>query len=554
MGKIVLDRRFFLMWLVPVVVAFFATEAHGFQETLWHVLKVAFYGFLVFYIYYLLLSLIKSPRLVRVAKNAMLCLDLGLTFVDLYASYYFQMAFTRSLVGTILATNLRESGEFFESMVLPHLGFIGFYWIACLLFLYMVRVQIPLQPKQNLKIFTGSFCIFWAHNIGVFYLQDRHSFLINPNIPTRVMPIVKEIYAMVSVLEQYQQSKAIYTNLKQPYPKDYLSVEKNSVPNVVLVIGESASRHFMEVYGYSVPNTPHLSKLKTEKNLYLFNNAISPFANTLPVFQVLLNYGNMESQNTPWWSQRNLGRIFEMAGYQTFWIDSQDDLGNHLGFSLVSYSFNKRYWSNGPTDVPNATLDEWVIGAFEQRAKSQLTSKNFMIFHLFGSHFTYTKRFPKSFTKFTPADIPYQNLHVQNEADKQIVADYVNSLYYNDQVLSDIFNLFKNKDAIIFYLSDHAEDVYQSAHYSGHKCSNYGVEIPFMIYVTDTFKQKHPDKLKRISEALNKPFMSDDLIHSLLPLVGIHTKDNLESKNLFSPQFDTHRKRVYCNSNVYKSH
>lgn len=40
--------------------------------------------------------------------------------------------------------------------------------------------------------------------------------------------------------------------------------------------------------------------------------------------------------------------------------------------------------------------------------------------------------------------------------------------------------------------------------------------------------------------------MSDDLIHSLLPLVGIHTKDEIESKNLFSPKFDAQRKRAVC--------
>ncbi len=80
----------------------------------------------------------------------------------------------------------------------------------------------------------------------------------------------------------------------------------------------------------------------------------------------------------------------------------------------------------------------------------------------------------------------------------------------------------------------------------GHRCSKAGLEIPFMIYVSDIFKEKHPKKVKLIKNALNKPFMSDDLIHSLLPLVGIHTKDEIESKNLFSPKFDAQRKRAVC--------
>nr|WP_260321724.1 sulfatase-like hydrolase/transferase [Helicobacter sp. NHP19-012] len=159
---------------------------------------------------------------------------------------------------------------------------------------------------------------------------------------------------------------------------------------------------------------------------------MSPFANTYAVFQVLLNYSDRENAKIPWYQQKNLGSVFKAADYSTFWLDAQDDLENNPSFSLWSYPFNKRYWSNGPTDVPNASLDEWLIKAFNERAKSQLTSKNFLLFHLFGSHYTYASRFPKDFAKFTPKDIPYQGLHVKNEKDKQVVADYVDSLYYTD--------------------------------------------------------------------------------------------------------------------------
>ncbi|BEG57919.1 hypothetical protein NHP21005_16070 [Helicobacter sp. NHP21005] len=116
---------------------------------------------------------------------------------------------------------------------------------------------------------------------------------------------------------------------------------------------------------------------------------ISPFANTYAVFQVLLNYSDRENANIPWHQQKNLGSVFKAAGYQTFWLDAQDDLENNPSFSLWSYPFDKRYWSNGPTDVPNASLDEWLIKAFNERAKSQLGAKNFLLFHLFGSHAGY---------------------------------------------------------------------------------------------------------------------------------------------------------------------
>ncbi|WP_240451636.1 phosphoethanolamine transferase [Helicobacter felis] len=551
----VLDRRFWLMWLAPIVASFFSVDVQVWEEMFWHVLKVAFYSLLVFYVFYFLVEWLRFPKLAQFLKNTMLILSLGLNFIDFFASCYFHMGFTPSLVGTLLATNIRESREFLQSMVFPHMGFVLGYLAACAGFLYLVRFELILSIKQSLQTFLVLFVAFWAHNIGAFYLQKRHSFLINPNIPTRVIPVVKEIYAIVFHLKEYAQSKEIYSSLKKPYPKDYVHVDADSVSNVVLIVGESASRNFMGVYGYGVPNTPFLSALARDdaQNLFVFRDVISAFANTYSTFKTLLNYGDVENSATPWFLQKKLGRIFNLAGYQTFWIDAQDDLENNRSFALWSYPFTHRIWGNGPLDVPNATLDEWLVEAFNQRAKSKLASKNFILFHLFGSHATYTSRFPKDFAKFTPAQIPYRGLHVKNEQDKQIVADYVNSLYYTDHVLEEIFKLFKDKDAVIVYLSDHAQDIFESSDTYGHRCSDYGVEIPFVIYVSDLFKQKHPQKVQQLAQALNKPFMSDDLIHTLLSLAGIHTRDNLESKNLLSAKFDIGRKRVYCGNHVLKT-
>uniref|UniRef100_UPI001F09A880 sulfatase-like hydrolase/transferase n=1 Tax=Helicobacter sp. L8 TaxID=2316078 RepID=UPI001F09A880 len=182
---------------------------------------------------------------------------------------------------------------------------------------------------------------------------------------------------------------------------------------------------------------------------------ISAFANTYSVFETLLNYADMEHHSIPWFQQKNLGRIFNLAGYKTFWIDAQDDLSRNNVFAFVAHPFTHKYWANGTFDIQNSTQDGWTLEVFKDHVQPQLTAKNFIVFHLFGSHAIYNRRFPKAYAKFTPADIPYQGLHIKDEKDKQIVADYVNSLYYTDHVLEEIFKLFEDKDALIIYLSDH---------------------------------------------------------------------------------------------------
>ncbi|RVY30307.1 phosphoethanolamine transferase [Helicobacter pylori] len=277
----------------------------------------------------------------------------------------------------------------------------------------------------------------------------------------------------------------------------------------------------------------------------MFSDTISKEAHTSEVFESLLNYSNAET-NKPWYHYHNMIDIFKRSHYETFWLEKQIVDQWSLVQDLVSSRSKNRYYILGNYGA----YDEELVKFYSKNVQPQLKSKNFIVFHLLGSHSWYADRFPKSFAKFKPSDLSFSNLHANSDRDKQIVADYVNSLYYNDFVLNGIFNLFKDKDAIVFYLSDHAQDIFESGPTYGHRCSKVALEIPFMIYVSDIFKEKHPEKVKLIKNALNKPFMSDDLIHSLLPLVGIHTKDEIESKNLFSPKFDSQRKRAVCHDSM----
>lgn len=117
------------------------------------------------------------------------------------------------------------------------------------------------------------------------------------------------------------------------------------MPNVVLIVGESAFRDFMGVYGYVVPNTPNLNALVNGggggdlPNLFVFDNVISSFGNTEENFEVLLNYADTETQPTPWYNQRDLGDIFNLAGYSTFWLDNQYPARDNSATELLPRRF-----------------------------------------------------------------------------------------------------------------------------------------------------------------------------------------------------------------------
>ncbi len=522
------------------------------------VLKVAFYSGAFFYTLYALFALL-PPNFQEWAKNVLLALSLICAFIRFFAGYVFNMDFNQVLLQTLYNTNLAETLAFLKSQTSSILLILALIF-GCALFLWVCRFEWVISRRLNLFLLGFIGFGIGAHVGRTAYLSAQIGSLnLAPPEVLDTLPLIKETRAVYFSLQA--GSSVVQNALNQPYPKDYLKVDVDSVPNVVLIVGESASKNFMGIYGYPVPNTPFLSGLEERErererektnslnlpNLFVFDNVISAFSNTEANFQVLLNYSDTENAKIPWYRQKDLGGVFKLAGYQTFWLDNQYPARSSSATELLPRRFGVVLWTSSFN-----TDDMSLLDLFNTKVHPKLDAKNLIVFHLMGSHLLYKDRFPLSFAKFTPKDIPYQGLHVQNDKDKQIIADYVNSLYYTDHVLGEIFKLFQDKDAIIVYLSDHAQDIFESSNTYGHKCSNFGVEIPFVIYVTDTFKQKHPDKVKAIAEAINKPFMSDDLIHSLLPIVGIHTKDNLESKNLFSPQFDIKRKRIYCGDQIYK--
>lgn len=497
-------------------------------------------AFLIGFVVYYGCALIPKKRLKYSLEWLFIGSGIIFSVAEIFTLFMFKMPFSKGLIDTLLATNSSETMAFIKSYK-NYLFYYAFILIALLITIKMIRFRalVPgvIAGVLGLSILTiGS-----VRNIKHLTKNDA---ILKRSLFS--LSLTRGFYSAYLSLTDRQQAIKFYSFLNNLYlPSDYLS-STGDVSNVVLVIGESASRNFMQLYGYSVPNNPLLSQLANEReresnNLFVFSDTISKEAHTSDVFESLLNYSNAET-NKPWYHYHNMIDIFKRSHYETFWLEKQivDEWG--ITQNLVSNRSKNRYYILGNYGA----YDEELVKFYSKNVQPQLKSKNFIVFHLLGSHSWYADRFPKSFAKFKPSDLSFSNLHVSNDRDKQIVADYVNSLYYNDFVLNGIFNLFKDKDAIVFYLSDHAQDIFESGPTYGHRCSKAGLEIPFMIYISDIFKEKHPEKVKLIKNALNKPFMSDDLIHSLLPLVGIHTKDEIESKNLFSPKFDAQRKRAVC--------
>lgn len=105
-----------------------------------------------------------------------------------------------------------------------------------------------------------------------------------------------------------------------------------------------------------------------------------------------------------------------------------------------------------------------------------------------------------------------------------------------------------DKDAIVIYVSDHGEEVYDSLDFMGHAegmMSRNMIEIPMLIWVSEKFSAARPELTQRIAASVHRPYMTDDIIYTVLDIAGIETEDYHPSRSVINPAFDASRPRIY---------
>lgn len=319
-------------------------------------------------------------------------------------------------------------------------------------------------------------------------------------------------------------------------------VAKNGVKNVVFVIGESLGRDFMGIYNPNFNTTPYQSELLKSGNLIKFTDTIAPELYTQAVLKTLLNFSN---EGKSWQDSLNIVDLFKLSGYKTFWLSNQEyvpiNKANAAATNTAKRADESLFFKYGELwDTKNSFDDELLapLSNFYQNTKT----RGFYVLHLIANHIDYKNRYRDNFAKFSLKDIKTNAL---NFTQKEQVAYYLNSVLYNGFVIGEIFKIFKDDEAIIIYVSDHAQVLYKQKELLTHAVLNrFVLEIPLIFIATDKFKANHADIWQKLNEAKNLPFMSDDLIHVVADIIGVKPLEYDAKKSLISGEFNASRARI----------
>lgn len=436
-------------------------------------------------------------------------------------------------------TNLQESIEFMDIKASSGL-FVLIPYI--LLSIYSFK-KAPKYDQSKLYV-----AVFLLLTSVVFITENA----INGRFIRQGTPqIVKVVLSFSDQIKFYDELKVDIA----PRIIDAKSTFKSKKQTFVLIIGESCNRNHMSIYGASKPTTP---RLKSRKDLFVFDNVVSAHSNTINSILSMLSQSNLENQMA-YHNSIDILDVFSSAGFKTYWLSNQPPMG--IWENVVSIFAKKADYSHFVNIASNSSMEATLTASYDSKLFKPLSKilhedldKKLIVLHLMGSHTSYAKRYPKDFDIFSGS----------NKREK-IIAEYDNSIYYNDFIVDSLLNIlnrFSMQDTSELvsgiYLSDHGENVYDEFDRVGHdysgKLPKSNVEIPFLVWVSDKYLALNPVKDSIINLNKHKPYISDDLFHSIMSLNGIQSKLFEEKRSIFNEEFEDTRKRILEDGRDYDKH
>ena len=326
------------------------------------------------------------------------------------------------------------------------------------------------------------------------------------------------------------------------------------VPNIVLIIGESYNKHHSQLYGYQKPTTPRQLAMAQEGSLVAFSDVVAPWNLTSFVFKNVMSMHAVGDKGE-WCDTPLFPEVFRKAGYHVTFITNQFQSKAREEV----YDFSGGFFLNNPElskyqfDTRNASLhryDEGVLREYDVLKKHN-TQHNLTILHLEGSHVDYRGRYPqKTDTYFTPQMYDRPEL---TDRQLKILAHYDNSLRYNDSIVWAITQRFVDEDAVVIYMPDHGEEIFDSKPYTygrmhsasiDYRLARNEMEIPFWIWGSPKYRELHPYGWEAIQAAKDRPMMTDVLPHLLLYFGGISSPLYRPEYDVVNPKYNQKRPRI----------
>lgn len=338
------------------------------------------------------------------------------------------------------------------------------------------------------------------------------------------------LYGNIATIIAYQEEMAQlrkFSESDKKLPDGIVHNDTIQTPEkIYLVIGESAYRKHLSLYGYPVKTTPFLDSLAQNTPTQIgYYDGIAPAAFTRNVLRIALSFASPTDMQ-PFYEEKTLINLAHDAGYETYWISNQGASGiqdSYLGY--LAAGTDKAVFTQGGY---LANDDFNLIPLLKEEHKPN--KKQFFVIHLVGSHNNYSDRYDKT------------DAEAISDSGSALQTDYDRSIHHTDRVLQAIYNIMQqDSTAVFFHFSDHGEILGK-----GHGPWKNGIaqfEIPLITI------QKNAEKISSVMEKYldtdTKLINNSSTIYILAEMMGYTIPEKMIEKSILEGRYVRHSDQTY---------
>lgn len=437
--------------------------------------------------------LLLKQSLTRIIGYILLFLFVINNGLEIFSLFFYKSTFNVGMALSFLSSNARESFEMATGYWFAILLLISYYILIC----YAANSIKKYLPNKLLILFSLIFMIFPAYLLHIEIAKNRNTTLYKKTGESDLYFYMKPtpINTFGPFLEANHYLEIVKKTSEEDFNYPPFTVHNNNIQNLVVVLGESARRDAMGLYGSKVNTTPYIDKRVS--NLLIYNNAISPGEFTNLALSLILS---KQIPDANFSIEKNNDNIIALANatkiWETYWVSNQEQTGLYVNlFANIDLKSKHRYWTTP------GEYDEAIFPYIDNILKDTI-KKRLIFIHLMGSHSEAGMRYPKAFDKFHSKKEEFEN-------------EYDNSIAYTDYILDNIIKRMEGSSSIVLYLSDHGQSIEDGAY--RHSLTKKGFDVPFFIWYSDSVENNYK-KLGKINSYIS----TTNLYNILEDLMGIN--------------------------------
>ncbi|RPH44743.1 MAG: phosphoethanolamine--lipid A transferase [Burkholderiales bacterium] len=448
-----------------------------------------------------------------------------------YYSKRYGVVIDPSMIRNVLATDAREAGELLTPGFLGHMAAFGALPAATVLW---VRIR-PRPLRRAIALRAGLLVTVALVGIGALLavFQDFGSTMRNQRTLRYTITPANVVWSLGAVATAGLGQTVAPHLPPDPATRDAATRRRPTL--LVVVVGETARAANWQLAGYARPTTPTLAARRDLVSLQQARACGTSTEVSLPC--MFSPYGRADYDEARIKGTDSLLHVLAHAGLQVLWRDNQ------AGCKGVCAGLPEENVSR--SEVPGLCadgrcLDEILLHGLDGVVQAA-TGDLVVVLHQLGNHGpAYFRRYPDAFKRWTPA---CERNELRECSRDEIVNAYDNALAYTDQFLSRTIAFLEGQrgrfDVALTYVSDHGESLGEHGLYLHGMpyaiAPREQVEVPMFWWIPEDAAQGLRVDLACLrTRASGRISGHDELYHSIVGLLDVHTPRYLEARDLFA--------------------